>query len=140
MSHNEGNLLYDLLRPIFCLQTIGTKLQIRLCESLIENVVYLLNDHKVNHFFSIRQIFHYFFTEVALSVSRMARLLFLLFVFDTSKNVLQRYNFFLIYASVFAKKVLASTNFMHFLVLGDTKLGVFEEILRQKVLVSTNFC
>ena len=92
MSHNEGNLLYDLLRPIFCLQTIGTKLQIRLYESLIENVVYLLNDHKVNHFFSIRQIFHYFFTEVALSVSRMARLLFLLFVFDTSKNVLQKYN------------------------------------------------
>ena len=91
MSHNEGNLLYDLLRPIFCLQTIGTKLQIRLCESLIENVVYLLNDHKVNHFFSIRQIFHYFFTEVVLSVSRMARLLFLLFVFDTSKNVLQNY-------------------------------------------------
>lgn len=29
---------------------------------------------------------------------------------------------------------------MHFLVLGDTKLGVFEEILRQKVLASTNFC
>ena len=103
MSHNEGNLLYDLLRPIFCLQTIGTKLQIRLCESLIENVVYLLNDHKVNHFFSIRQIFHYFFTEVALSVSRMARLLFLLFVFDTSKNVLQRYNFFRTYANKICK-------------------------------------
>ena len=103
MSHNEGNLLYDLLRPIFCLQTIGTKLQIRLYESLIENVVYLLNDHKVNHFFSIRQIFHYFFTEVALSVSRMARLLFLLFVFDTSKNVLQKYNFFRTYANKSAK-------------------------------------
>ncbi len=29
---------------------------------------------------------------------------------------------------------------MRFLVLGDTKLGVFEEILRQKVLASTNFC
>ena len=29
---------------------------------------------------------------------------------------------------------------MHFLVHGDTKLGVFEEILRQKVLASTNFC
>ena len=29
---------------------------------------------------------------------------------------------------------------MHFLVLGDTKLGVFEEILRQKVLASPNFC
>lgn len=106
MSHNEGNLLYDLLRPIFCLQTIGTKLQIRLYESLIENVVYLLNDHKVNHFFSIRQIFHYFFTEVALSVSRMARLLFLLFVFDTSKNVLQRYNFFLTYAKKIGAKAI----------------------------------
>lgn len=102
MSHNEGNLLYDLLRPIFCLQTIGTKLQIRLCESLIGNVVYLLNDHKVNHFFSIRQIFHYFFTEVALPVSRMARLLFLLFVFDTSKNVLQMYNIFFTYANLFS--------------------------------------
>ena len=110
MSHNEGNLLYDLLRPIFCLQTIGTKLQIRLYESLIENVVYLLNDHKVNNFFSIRQIFHYFFTEVALSVSRMARLLFLLFVFDTSKNVLQRYDFFLIYASVDADLVIFLAN------------------------------
>ena len=29
---------------------------------------------------------------------------------------------------------------MHFLVLGDTKMGIFEEILRQKVLASTNFC
>ena len=31
----------------------------------------------------------------------MARLLFLLFVFDTSKNVLQKYNFFLKYANIF---------------------------------------
>ena len=29
---------------------------------------------------------------------------------------------------------------MHFLVVGDTKMGIFEEILRQKVLASTNFC
>lgn len=112
MSHNEGNLLYDLLRPIFCLQTIGTKLQIRLCESLIGNVVYLLNDHKVNHFFSIRQIFHYFFTEVALSVSRMARLLFLLFVFDTSKNVLQRYYNFSEFARFLAKKIVLYTKYL----------------------------
>lgn len=125
MSHNEGNLLYDLLRPIFCLQTIGTKLQIRLCESLIGNVVYLLNDHKVNHFFSIRQIFHYFFTEVALSVSRMARLLFLLFVFDTSKNVLQRYNNFLTYAKKNASESVFFTLALVGQLPGETKLAIY---------------
>ena len=110
MSHNEGNLLYDLLRPIFCLQTIGTKLQIRLCESLIGNVVYLLND---------------FFTEVALSVSRMARLLFLLFVFDTSKNVLQRYNNFLTYAKKNASESVFFTLALVGQLPGETKLAIY---------------
>ena len=37
------------------------------------------------------------------------------------------------------KKVLGSTNFVHFLVLGDTKSGHFWHFSGKKVLGSTNF-
>ena len=59
-----------------------------------------LTNHKVNHFFLNKQIFLSFLQTIPTTYYRMARLLFLHFVFDTSKYWLQRYNFFLIYANI----------------------------------------
>ncbi len=65
-----------------------------------------LTTTKLITFFRLDKFFHNFFAEVALTVSRMARLLFLLFVFDTSKNWLQMYSFFRKYANKFEEKSL----------------------------------
>ena len=51
-----------------------------------------LTDHKVNQ--------HHFFTEVTSSAIRMARMLFLLFVIDTSINWLQSYEKLSKYANI----------------------------------------
>lgn len=44
-------------------------------------------------------------------------------------RVTNRYNFFMIYASVLRKKVFANTNFYQILVFGDTNISIYGYIL-----------
>ena len=87
-----------------------------------------LTTTKLITFFRLDKFFYNFFAEVTLTVSLMARLLFLLFVFDTSKNWLQNYKKYLTYAIRTCRNLRKIPFLGHFFTQSNKKVADFYEM------------